>query len=406
LPLIPTPPGRALRPPPEILRGRLLAVLGLAGLASFLVSFDGSILVLALPAIATDFHASVPQLADLGSGLQVGAVLGLPLAMLADRLGRRRVLAGAVLGFSLANLASAAAPSLAGLTVIRLLAVGFESVAAATAIALVVEEVPNDLRGRAVAAITIASGAGVGLTTVLYPLFAPHWRWLYLLGGVGVPAAALLARFLPESQAWQATRPDRLPLRLLVAPPWRRRLAVAGLAAALSAIFFEPAGILMTLFATRQLSFSPALISAAVVVAGLVSLPAFPLGGWLSDRYGRRLLAASLSAVTAVAAAASFSGGAGAYWAGTVVWSFLASASVPVVGAWYGELFPTRARATSEAASTVAAAVGAIVGLQLVALAQQRLGLGAALMLSAAAALTSAGLLLALPETRGQPLPE
>jgi MFS transporter, SHS family, lactate transporter len=381
-------------------------VLGLAGLATFLVSFDGSILVLALPAVAADFHASVPQLAGLGSGLQVGAVLGLPLAMLADRLGRRRLVAAAVLGFSLANLASAAAPSLAWLTGVRLLAVGFESVAAAAATALVIEGVPNDQRARAVAAITIAGGAGVGLTTVLYPLFAPHWRWLYLFGFIGIPAAAVVARFLPESEAWKASRPDRMPLRLLAARPWRRRLALAGLAAALSAIFFEPANILMTLFATRQLRFSPALISAAVVVSGLVSLPAFPLGGWLSDRRGRRLLAAALSAMTAVAAAVTFSGGAPAYWVGTIVWSFLASASVPVIGAWYGELFPTRARATSEAASTVAGAAGGIVGLQLVAFAQPRLGLGLGLMLPAVAALASAGLLLALPETRGQPLPE
>jgi predicted MFS family arabinose efflux permease len=381
-------------------------VLGLAGLAAFLVSFDGSILVLALPAIARDFRASVPALAGLGSALQVGAVLGLPLAMLADRLGRRRLLAAAVLGFSLANAASAAAPSLAWLTGARVLAVGFETVAAAVATALVVEEVPNDQRARAVAAITIAGGAGLGLTTLLYPLFAPHWRWLYLLGCVGIPAAAVLGRYLPESRAWSATRPDRLPLRVLLAPPWRRRLAVAALAAALAAVFFEPAGILMALFASRQLHFSPALISAGVVVAGLVSLPAFPLGGWLSDRRGRRLLAASLGALTAVAAAVTFTSGAAAYWAGIVVWSFLASASIPVVGAWYGELFPTRARATSEAVSTVAAAAGGVLGLQLVAAAQPRLGLGYSLAATGVAALAGAALLLALPETRGQALPE
>src|ERR1700694_2614784 len=46
----------------------------------------------------------------------------------------------AVLGSSLANLASAAAPSLALLAGARVLAVGFESVAAAVATALVIEE--------------------------------------------------------------------------------------------------------------------------------------------------------------------------------------------------------------------------------------------------------------------------
>ena len=35
------------------------------------------------------------------------------------------------------------------------------------------------------------------------------------------------------------------------------------------------------------------------------------------------------------------------YWVGNVLWSVLASASVPVIGAWTGELFPTQSDAES-----------------------------------------------------------
>src|SRR6266702_220721 len=42
-----------------------------AGAAVVLAAFDGSVLILALPAIATDFHAQVPQLTNLGSVLAV-----------------------------------------------------------------------------------------------------------------------------------------------------------------------------------------------------------------------------------------------------------------------------------------------------------------------------------------------
>jgi MFS family permease len=326
--------------------------------------------------------------------------------MLADRLGRRRLLVASVLGFSLANAASAAAPNLTWLAGARVVAVGFESVTAAVATALVVEEVPHDRRGLAVATITITAGAGTGLTTLLYPVLAPNWRWLYLLGCAGVPAALGLARFLPESRAWSATRPAGLPLRVLLGPPWRGRLVVAAAAAALGAVFFEPAGLLNALCARRELRLSPAAISATYIVSGLVSIPAFPLGGRISDRRGRRLPAAGLSAVTVLFAAAAFAGSRTAYWPGVVLWSFTASASVPVLGAWYGELFPTRARATSEATATVAAALGGIAGLQIVAAAQPHLGLGPSLVLTGAAALVAAGLLLLLPETRGQPLPD
>ncbi len=82
-------------------------MLGLAGLARLFVSLDSAILVLALPAIAADFHTSVTALTQLGSAVILGTVAGVPIAMQADRVGRRRLLILAVAAFSLAHLASA-----------------------------------------------------------------------------------------------------------------------------------------------------------------------------------------------------------------------------------------------------------------------------------------------------------
>jgi MFS family permease len=142
-------------------------------------------------------------------------------------------------------------------------------------------------------------------------------------------------------------------------------------------------------------------ISAVVVVSGLVSVPAFVAGGRLSDQVGRRRLAAGLSLMTAVFAAGTFAGITAFYWIGNVLWSVVASAAVPVIGAWAGELFPTRARATSEAATALAAPAG----LQLVGLLQPRIGLGPSVALAGSAAIIGAALLLLLPETGGEPLP-
>jgi len=390
------------------MRGRQTRVLVLAGLAVLLVSFDSSVLVLALPAIAAELHSSVPALTELGSALALGSLAALPLSMLADRLGRRVVLASAVAGFSAANIASALAPTLIWLTAARVVAVCFETVAASVATALVIEEVPQERRGLAVAAITVMAGAGTGLTTLIYPLLAPRWRLLYVAGSAGVFAALLLARSLPESRAWTAVtiaHKRHFAMRLLLTPPWRGRLLVVALAAALGSLLFQPAGLLVALFASRQLDLGPAAISAVVVVSGMASIPAFPLGGALSDRIGRRAVGVALSGLTVCFAAAAFSGSRTSYWAGNVLWSVLASAASPALGAWYGELFPTRARATSESAGAAAGALGGVVGFQLVGALQPHLGLGPSLMATAAGALVGAALLLVLPETRGEPLP-
>jgi len=380
----------------------------MAGLAAFFVSLDSAVLVLALPAIAADFRTPVSDLTRLGSALALGTLAAVPIAMQADRVGRRRMLVLAVAGFSLVNVMSAWSPSLGWLAASRVLAVCFETVAAGTATALVVEEVAPERRGMAVAAVTVAAGAGTGVTTLLYPLLAPDWRALYLVGGSGLAGAGVLAVLLRESRAWTAsmaaTARRRLPLRVLLEQPWRGRLAVVTGAAALGALLYGPASLLSALFGSRELGLSPALISAVMVVSGLASVPAFLAGGRLSDRWGRRRLAAGLVLLTAIGTAAAYSGGRASYWAGTVLWSVLASASVPVLGAWYGELFPTRARATAESLGSLAGAVGGAAGFQLVGLVQPWLGLGHGLAAVAAGPVVAAGLLLLLPETGGRPL--
>jgi predicted MFS family arabinose efflux permease len=377
-----------------------------AGLAVVLAAFDGSVLVLALPAIAGDFHARVPALSNLGSVLALGGLGALPLATLADHFGRRRLIAAGVAGFSIANFASAFAPSLEALAFLRLVAVCFELLVGGVATALIVEEAPRGRRGQAVSVLAILSGAGTGVTVLAYPIVAPHWRWLFAAGGVGLLAAPLIWRKLPEGRVWQGVRLSGSALRLLLSPAWRRRLAVIVATTALLAVLLEPAGLLFTLFATQALQMSPTGISVLIAVSGIAGAASYVAGGFLSDRYGRRWPGAALTGATAVAASLSFASGMPGFVIGNLLWSSFASADTPVLGAWSGELFPTRARATAEAMGSVASAAGSVAGLQLVGVMSQSIGLGNALTLTGVVALAGAALLLLLPETRGSPLPD
>jgi SHS family lactate transporter-like MFS transporter len=377
-----------------------------AGLAVVLTAFDGSVLVLALPAIATDFNARIPGLSNLGSVLALGALGALPLATLADRFGRRRLIAIGVACFSVANFASAFAPSLTALSVIRLVAVCFEALVGGVATALIVEEAPPGRRGQAVSVLALLGGLGAGITVISYPLLAPHWRWLFLAGGIGLLAAPAIWLGLPEGRTWQRVRLSGSALRLLMTPPWRRRIIVLSATTALVAVLLEPAGLLFTVFATDVLHMTPVAISTLIVVSGVAGALAFLAGGYLSDRFGRRWPGIALTATTAVATSLSFASGITGFIVGNVLWSAIASAATPVFGAWTAELFPTRARATAEATGGVAAAIGSVAGLQAVGLLSQSIGLGRALELVGVAALAGAFLLLLLPETKQAPLPD
>src|SRR6202163_1058078 len=226
-----------------------------------MTAFDGSVLVLALPAIASDFHARTPALSNLGSVLAIGALAALLLAALADRFGRRRLIAVGVAGFSIANFASGLAPSLEALAVLRLVAVCFETLVGGVATALIVEEAPAARRGQAVSVLALLGGIGTGITVLSYPLLAPHWRWLFLAGGIGVLAAPVIWLRLPEGKTWQRVRLSGSALRLLMGRPWRRRILVLSATTALVAVLLEPAGLLFTVFATDTLHMTPVAIS-------------------------------------------------------------------------------------------------------------------------------------------------
>ena len=390
-----------------------------AGLAVVLTAFDGSVLVLALPAIASDFDARIPGLSNLGSVLALGSLGALPLATLADRFGRRRLIAIGVAGFSVANFASAFAPSLTALSFIRLVAVCFEALVGGVATALIVEEAPPGRRGQAVSVLAVLAGIGTLVTVIAYPLVAPHWRWLFIAGGIGLFAAPFIWLRLPEGGTWTraitetgpgrragALRPRGSALRLLMERQWRRRILVLSAATALIAVLLEPAGLLFTVFASDVLHMTPVAISTLIIVSGAAGGAAYLAGGYLSDRFGRRWPAIALTATTAIVTSLSFATGITGFVVGNVFWSAIASAATPVFGAWSAELFPTRARATAQATGGVAAAIGSVAGLQVVGILSQPVGLGGAIGLVGVAALAGALLLFLLPETKQAPLPD
>jgi MFS family permease len=377
-----------------------------AGVAVVLAGYQGSILVLALPAIAVEFQATIPALSGLGSILAIGTLGALPLAALADRFGRRRLIAAGVAGFSLVNFGSGFVPSLADLAFLKLFAVCFEVLVIGVTTALVVEEAPAAQRGQAVSVLALLSGFGTGITVIAYPLVAPHWRWLFYACGVGLPVAPLIWWLLPEGRTWQGVRVTGSAIRLLLEPRWRRRIVILATMFALLAVLLEPAGLLYTVYATLVLSWTPVEISLLVVVSGVAGAISYLAGGYLTDRYGRRGPAIALTIATAAATSFSFATAAFGFFVGNVLWSSFSSAATPVFGAWSGELFPTRARATAESAIALAGAIGSIAGLWLVATLASSAGLGGAIELGGVAAVVGALLLFLLPETRQQPLPE
>jgi len=152
-----------------------------------------------LPEIAADLDASIPAAGNAITAYALGVVVGAPtLAAIGARLDRRTLLGWLLVAFTVANVASAFAPTLPTLVAARFLSGlphgAFFGVGAVLGTAVVGPQ----RRGRAVATmmtgLTVACALGVPLTAVVG--HAVGWRWSF----VGVGAIGLLT--LLAARAW------------------------------------------------------------------------------------------------------------------------------------------------------------------------------------------------------------
>jgi EmrB/QacA subfamily drug resistance transporter len=205
----------------ELSHRRQLLVLAICCMSLLLVSIDNTIVNVALPKIQIELHASV-------SGLQwvidaytlVLASLLMLAGSTADRLGRRRVFQVGLAIFTLASLLCSLAPSLGWLIAFRVLQAIGGSMLNPVAMSIItnVFTEPRE-RARAIG----VWGAVVGVSLALGPVLGGAlvdsigWRSIFWVNiPVGIAAAILAARFVPESRSPQPRRVDPVGQALVV----------------------------------------------------------------------------------------------------------------------------------------------------------------------------------------------
>jgi MFS family permease len=198
--------------------------------------FDRNLISVLIEPIKLDLKLSDSQLGLL-TGLVfavVYSVAGLPVARLADRFGRVRVLSGALALWSAMTFATGHATSFLTLALARL-GVGLgESGGLPTTHALTADYFSAKWRGTALSVIAVVSAAGLSLAMVVGGMISDRWGWrsAFLIAGIpGLVVAALLfftvkepARGTPVADGEQApTVPTFMQAMAIL---WRRRAFV------------------------------------------------------------------------------------------------------------------------------------------------------------------------------------
>lgn len=200
---------------PELTHRRRMLVLAICCMSLLIVSIDNTILNVALPSMQRDLHAST-------SGLQwaidaytlVLAALLMLSGSTADRIGRKRVFMTGLVIFTLGSLLCSLAPGLSSLIVFRMMQAVGGSMLNPVAMSIITNTF-TDPRERA-RAIGVW-GAVVGISMAAGPLVggvlveSVGWRSIFWVNlPVGLAALLLTLRFVPESRAPKARRPDPL----------------------------------------------------------------------------------------------------------------------------------------------------------------------------------------------------
>jgi AAHS family 4-hydroxybenzoate transporter-like MFS transporter len=410
-------------------------IFALTFLVVLLDGFDTSAIGYIAPSLAGEWGASKMALAPVLSAALFGLAFGaLAAGPLADKLGRKRVLVGAVLVFGLGCLASAFSGSLSELVGLRFVTGLGLGAAMPNAVTLTSEYCPEHRRATITNTMFCGFPLGAACGGFLAAWMIPHlgWRSVLVLGGVApLVLVVLMVVLLPESVRYMVAKkfsPERIRAVL-------RRIsqsaaqatsfsmteknqagpapqAASGIGVVLSpayivgsvmlwiayfmglVIFYAMINWMPILFREANVPPQTATVISALFSLGGVGAIAF---GWLMDRYNANKIIATGYALTAVTVylIGQALGNVGALVVAVFVGGTLmntAQSSMPALAAAF---YPTQGRATGIAWMLGLGRFGGIAGSYLVAeLATRHLGFGQIFAVLAVPALIAAAALV------------
>ena len=399
--------------PPQTLDAREVLVLALLAASSMASAFINTLFTQTVTFAADGFGISERGQGVAAAIVRLGIVLAIPLAVLGDRLGRRRIVVTLSFVAPIAASFGALAPNFAALVGTQTIARPLGLALDVAVLVIVVEEMPKHARAYGLSLLAMASGLGAGVAVVTLPLADVGdngWRLVYVVALVWLSVAVRIRRRLTETKRFERARERSLREAVPATPLGRQRRAfvLVLVVAFLGNIFVATASIFQNRYLKDVREYSATMIALFTLLTVTPSGLGLVLGGRLADDHGRRKVAAVCVPVGATLLALSFATTSFLMWGSALLGGIVAATAYPAMAVYRGELFPTKSRTTSSFLVTVSALLGGSIGLVLGgSLVDGGWSYGSVMFLFASAALVVAALVwFFYPETAHRELEE
>ncbi len=331
---------------------RRLSIFALLITSEFFYGWSWNSVDVLRPFLRASLKLSLLQAGSLYSAQGAGALCGaIVLGQLADRFGRRNLLAVVIFGYSAMLLLGIAVASYPELLAQRFLLGIFTGASFPISVGIYVTLFPPSLRGRLAGILNASfSGAIIMLGLALSLVTQSNWTLLLWIGGLPPLALGVLALLLVPGQAaliGRARHARRLPVAELFAAGYRLQTISLAAMTGLNFFGYQAYNGWLTTYLIDVRGFSPGISGMLVAWQFAGNICGGFAWGWAGDRFGRRFNASGflvlalaillfLAAPRSVPLLCGIGFLSGAALCSSVIW-----------GPWFAELYPPHLRSTA-----------------------------------------------------------
>ena len=356
-------PAVSRKPRTPALTARQRTILWLLALACVPATYANTLFTQTVAYAAQDFAIS-EQGQGIGAAIiRWGVLISLPLAALADRIGRRRLIIFCAVGAPLITALGGLAPSFAILVATQTLGRPLALVLTILIGIVATEEMSRDSRAWATSVLAIAAGFGAGFAFAALPLAdlgADSWRYIYAISLAWLVIAVILLRKLPETTRFTERHEAKLDSATHID---KTRLATQSLVAIFGNVFIAASSVFQVRYLRDVRDYSAVMVTAFTLVTGTPASIGLLIGGRVADARGRRMLSAITFPLGAILLTVAFATNGQIMWLASVSGGICLGLAYPAMAVYRGEMFPTLHRSFASSVVMTASLIGGSVGL-------------------------------------------